>query len=248
MGARLKLTLAYDGAPFAGWQSQTHGNTIQDHLERAFRRVGAKDVRLHGAGRTDAGVHALAQCAHIDLPDRKRSATAWQTAVNALLPPTIRVLRCRYVSSDFHARFSAIAKTYRYRIWSAPILPPFEVGRAWHINAPLDFEKLVHCAEQFVGTHDFAGFAANRGKAETNTVRRIHFVRTKKSGALITLEFKGDGFLYKMVRLMVGAIVSVAMGKSEARSIEQRLESPCRSDGARLVAPAAGLILVRIHY
>jgi tRNA pseudouridine38-40 synthase len=248
MAARLKLTLAYDGGSFAGWQSQTHGNTIHDHLERAFQCVTGKDVRIHGAGRTDAGVHALAQCAHVDLPNRKRSATGWQTAVNALLPPTIRVLRCRYVSADFHARFSATAKTYRYRIWSERILPPFELARAWHVRAPLDFEKLERCADHFVGTHDFGGFAANRGKPETNTVRTIHSIRTKKSGALITIEFKGDGFLYKMVRLMVGAIVSCVLGKADVQNIEQRLQSPHRIGSVRLVAPAAGLILVRVHY
>lgn len=248
MAARLKLTLAYDGDPFAGWQSQTHGNTIQDHLERTFRCVTGKDVRIHGAGRTDAGVHALAQCAHVDLPDRKRSATGWQSTINALLPPAIRVLRCRYVSADFHARFSATGKIYRYRIWSARILPPFEWARAWHVSAPLDFEKLERGAEQFVGTHDFGAFAANRGKPETNTVRTIHSVRTKKLGALITIEFKGDGFLYKMVRLMVGAIVSCALGKTALQTIEQHLRSPRHVGGVRLVAPAAGLILVRIHY
>src|SRR4029077_3215918 len=98
MPARLKLTVAYDGAPFAGWQSQVHGNTVQDHLEKAFQQVAGKKIRVHGAGRTDAGVHALAQCAHVDLPDRTLRAERWQNAVNGLLPSAIRVLRCRYVA------------------------------------------------------------------------------------------------------------------------------------------------------
>ena len=116
MAQRLKLIVAYDGAPFAGWQSQSHGNTIQDHLERAFERVVGKPVRVHGAGRTDAGVHALAQCAHADV-NKALAPERWMEALNALLPPTIRVLRCRYVSTDFHARLSAKGKIYRYRIW-----------------------------------------------------------------------------------------------------------------------------------
>src|SRR4029453_3474190 len=114
MSRRLKLIVAYNGTPFAGWQSQSHRNTIQDHLERAFERVLGKPVRVHGAGRTDAGVHALAQCAHADLPNDRLSGAYWIEALNALLPLTIRVLRCQYVSNDFHARLSAKGKIYCY--------------------------------------------------------------------------------------------------------------------------------------
>jgi tRNA pseudouridine38-40 synthase len=247
MAARLKLTIAYDGAPFAGWQSQAHANTIQDHLENAFRRVAGKEIRVHGAGRTDAGVHALGQCAHADVPGRARSAAVWQRALNALLPPTIRVLHCRYVSSDFHARFSAKGKIYRYRIWAAPVLPPLEVGRAWHISAPLDFKRIICAARNFIGGHDFRAFAANRGKKEANTVRTIHSIRVRKRGALITINFNGDGFLYKMVRLMVGSIVRCGLGKMPPHNIVKSLVAP-RTASLRFAAPAEGLILVRIHY
>ena len=167
---RLKLIIAYDGAPFAGWQSQSHRNTVQDHLERAFERVLGKAIRVQGAGRTDAGVHALAQCAHVDLPNDRLSAARWAEALNALLPPAIRVLRCQYVSNDFHARLSAKGKIYRYRIWLSAVLPPFEYGRAWRIPRPVDLTILRRAARQFVGTHDFAGFAANRGKQEKSTI------------------------------------------------------------------------------
>jgi tRNA pseudouridine38-40 synthase len=248
MPARLKLTLAYDGTSFAGWQSQTHGNTIQDRIETAIRSVIGKDVRVHGAGRTDAGVHALGQCAHIDLPDRARSPNDWQRTLNALLPAQIRVLRSRYVSNEFHARFSAIAKTYRYRIWAAPVLPPFEVGRAWNITAPLDFEELKSAAGMFEGKHDFKAFTANRGKPNASTVRTIHRVRTRKVGALITVEFEGDGFLYKMVRLIVGSMVECALEKISLQIVGDRFSSPLKANLARAVAPAAGLILVRIRY
>lgn len=247
MSARLKLIVAYDGSSFAGWQSQVHENTIQDELEKALRRVAGAKVRIHGAGRTDAGVHALGQCAHVDLPDGARPAIGWQTALNAILPPTIRILSCRYVALDFHARFSAKGKTYRYRIWAAPVLPPWEVGRAWHVKTPLDLAAIRGCAQRFVGRHDFRAFAANRGKPEATTMRTIHSARVRKSGALITIEFKGDGFLYKMVRLMVGSIARCALGKMQSEEVNKRLERPGQQ-AFRFVAPAEGLFLVTIEY
>ena len=247
MSQKLKLIIAYDGAAFAGWQSQSHRNTIQDHLERAFERVVGKPVRVHGAGRTDAGVHALAQCAHVDLPDRRLSAVRWTEALNALLPSSIRVLRCAYVSSNFHARLSAKGKIYRYRIWSAPVLSPFEYYRAWHIAPPIDLKILKQAATHFVGTHDFVGFAANRGKKETSTVRTIYSIRVRQKGSCLTIDFDGNGFLYKMVRLIVGSLVKCALGKMRKEDVAARLRSG-QVGPARLAAPAAGLFLVRVRY
>ncbi|HEV3147926.1 MAG TPA: tRNA pseudouridine(38-40) synthase TruA [Chthoniobacterales bacterium] len=247
MSQRLKLIVAYHGARFAGWQSQSHRNTIQDHLERAFERVGSERVRVHGAGRTDAGVHALAQCAHVDFVEKSLPAARWTGALNALLPPTIRVLRCRYVSKRFHARHSAKGKVYRYRIWSAPVLPPFEYERVWQVTAPLDFEVLKGAANHFVGTHDFAGFAANRGKPENSTVRTIYSVQVRRHGPCLTIEFDGDGFLYKMVRLIVGSLVRCALGKSSVEEVTDRLASG-RTGQARFAAQAEGLFLVRVRY
>jgi len=257
MARRLKVIVAYDGAPFAGWQSQSHRNTVQDHLERAFERVTGEAVRVHGAGRTDAGVHALAQCVHVDL--LKFLATdRWIKALNASLPPAIRVLSCRYVSKDFHARLSAKGKIYRYRIWTAPILPPFEYRRAWHVARPLDLKILKSAAKHFVGTHDFASFAANRGKSasptdssrgepEPSTIRTINSVRVRQKGPCITIQFDGNGFLYKMVRLMVGALVKCAFGKMRIEEITSRLHSG-KVGSARFAAPAEGLYLVRVRY
>jgi len=246
MSRRLKLIVAYDGAPFAGWQSQSHRNTIQDYLERAFERVTGRPVRVHGAGRTDAGVHALAQCAHVDV-NKALAPARWMEALNALLPPAIRVLRCRYVSNNFHARLSAKGKVYRYRIWCAPVLPPFEYRRAWHIARPLNLKLLKTAAKQFVGTHDFAGFAANRGKAEESTIRTIYSVRVRQNGPCLTIEFDGDGFLYKMVRLMVGALVKCALHKMHIKEISARLGSP-QTHLARFAARAEALFLVRVRY
>jgi tRNA pseudouridine38-40 synthase len=246
MSRRLKLIVAYDGAPFAGWQSQSHGNTVQDHLERAFERVNGGAVRVHGAGRTDAGVHALAQCAHVDVL-KFLPSDRWIKALNALLPPAIRVLRCRNVSKDFHARLAAKGKIYRYRIWRAPILPAFEYHRAWHVAQSLDLKTLNAAAKRFVGAHDFATFAANRGKPEPSTIRTINSVRVRQKGPCVTIEFDGNGFLYKMVRLMVGAMVKCALGKMRIEEILSRLHSG-KLGSARFVAPAEGLYLVHVRY
>ena len=247
MRSRLKLIIAYDGTGFAGWQSQSHRNAIQDHVERAFERISGESVRVHGAGRTDAGVHALAQCAHVDLPDNRLSAARWTTALNALLPPTIRVLRCQYVPKDFHARHSAKGKIYRYRIWSAHLLPPFEYGRAWHVSQPLDLKVLKKAAKAFAGTHDFAGFAANRGKPEKSTIRTIYSVRVRRNGPCVTIDFDGDGFLYKMVRLIVGSLIQCALGKMRIEDLTERLDFS-QAGRTRLAAPAEGLFLVRVRY
>jgi len=240
------MIVAYDGAPFAGWQSQSHGNTIQDHLERALKRVAGRPTRVHGAGRTDAGVHALAQCAHVDV-GKLLTPARWTEALNALLPPTIRVMRCRYVSNEFHARISAKGKIYRYRIWSAPVLPPFEYSRAWHMTRPLDLNVLKRAANHFPGTHDFVGFAANRGKTEESTIRTIHSVRVRQKGPCVTIEFDGNGFLYKMVRLMVGSLVKCALGKMKIEEIAARVHS-AQVESTRFAAPAEGLFLVRVRY
>lgn len=249
MPSRLKLVVAYDGASFAGWQSQSNGNAIQDHLERAFKIVTGGEIRVHGAGRTDAGVHALGQSAHVDLPDRSLTASEWAAALNAYLRPAIRVLRCQYVQSTFHARFAARGKVYRYRIWNDRTLSPFEVGRAWHIPGLLQLPAMIKEAEAFVGRHDFASFAANRGKAEQDTFRTIEAVRVRRAAKTISIEVSGNGFLYKMVRLMVGALVRCGRGQAPAGEIRNRLARPADvSKVGRLVAPADGLTLVRVRY
>jgi tRNA pseudouridine38-40 synthase len=247
MSRRLKIIVAYDGAPFAGWQSQSHRNTIQDHLERAFERVSGERVRVHGAGRTDAGVHALAQCAHVDLAKDRLPAVRWVEALNALLPPTIRILRGRYVSKNFHARLCAKGKIYRYRIWSASVLPPFEYGRVWHVPRPLNLKLLKKAAKCFVGTHDFVAFAANRGKQEKSTVRAIYSVAVRRRGPFVMIEFDGDGFLYKMIRLIVGSLVRCALGKLRIEEVTDQLAA-ARISHRRFAAPAEGLFLVRVRY
>jgi tRNA pseudouridine38-40 synthase len=246
--ARLKLIVAYDGAPFSGWQSQANGNGIQDHLENAFERICSERIRVHGAGRTDAGVHALAQVAHADIPARRYAAERWVSALNGVLPATIRIMRCRFVPDSFHARFSARGKIYRYRIWNGEVASPLENGRIWHVREPLDRAKIVSAAQSFVGSHDFGSFAANRGASVADSQRTIRFVRVRNSGPLITIEFDGDGFLYKMVRMIVGALVQAGSGTASAGDIRRRLQNPRSIPRNRMVAPAAGLFLIRVRY
>jgi tRNA pseudouridine38-40 synthase len=244
---RLKLVISYDGRDFAGWQSQKHGNTIQDNLEAAFERVCGQRLIVTGSGRTDSGAHALGQCAHVDVPAAKFVAHRWLRTLNGVLPQTIRILRARFVLKSFHARFSAKGKIYRYRIMNGAVRPPLEIARAWHIAAPLDRDSLKRAATLFVGRHDFSAFAANRGKEERSTVRTIDYVRIRDRREVIEIEFSADGFLYKMVRLMVGSIARCALGKESLQSIELRLERPSRA-ASRFVAPAGGLYLVRVCY
>src|SRR5947207_1461741 len=130
-GRRLKLIVAYDGSSYSGWQSQARGDTIQDRIETALANVLGQKLRVHGAVRTDAGVHALGQCAHVDLPPTRLEPAVLAAAINASLPPQIRIVRCRFVSRSFHARFSCRGKTYRYRLATTPVLSPFDFGRAW---------------------------------------------------------------------------------------------------------------------
>jgi tRNA pseudouridine38-40 synthase len=183
------------------------------------------------------------------LPQRRYQPDRWVSALNGLLPPTIRILRCRFVSEAFHARFSAKGKIYRYRIWNAAVLPPLESGRAWHVVRPLDFNEMASAAREFCGEHDFASFSANRGTPETNTVRTIRAVRLRHTGACISMELDGDGFLYKMVRMIAGTLVRIGLHQTSLQEIEARLRLPRKSiSRGRTAAPAAGLFLIRVRY
>ena len=240
---RLRLTISYDGRPFQGWQSQSHRDTIQDRIEKAFQALcGGERISVHGSGRTDAGVHALAQVAHADVPASVRHAPErWILALNAHLPPAIRVEAVRFVSAAFHARFTATGKVYRYRIWNAPVLPPFELGRAWHFPPALDVETMQRGAALLVGRHDFAGFAARRARPEEDTVRTIRDVSIRRRGPLVTLTFEGDGFLYKMVRLMTGTLVRCGQHRAEISWIRDLLAEPAAHLKTSFAAPADGL-------
>jgi tRNA pseudouridine38-40 synthase len=242
---KLKLTIAYDGAAFNGWQSQPSGTTVQDVLEDALKRITGERVIVHGAGRTDTGVHAHGQGAHIEVPERF-GVEEWQRILNFNLPPTIRIVRCQRARDDFHARHSARGKIYRYLIRNQPVILPHEAGRVWGVPETLDLARLRAAAAIFVGTHDFGGFAANRS-SPGNTVRTIDRITVAKKASLVTLTFEAEGFLYRMVRMLTGAIVRVAQGRDNLDEIETRLRQGGQPQWEQ-AAPASGLHLVKILY
>src|ERR1700741_1837835 len=244
---RLLLTIAYAGRTVEGWPSQPNRNGVQDHIEAALAKILEGPARVHGAGRTDAGVHALAQAAHVDVPAKRLPTATWRVALNANLPSGIRIIACRRVSREFHARFSAKGKVYRYRIWNTETFHPLEVGRAWHVPQRLDPHDLSIYGEKLRGQHDFASFAANRGAPPETTVRTIQEIKVRRQGSLVTLEFTGDGFLYRMVRMIAGSLVQVALGRKDGDWLKGLLEMPGK-EKTHHTAPAEGLYLVRVLY
>lgn len=248
--SRIKLTIAYNGSPYEGWQSQPGGNTVQDHLHAALSDIAGTEIRIQGSGRTDTGVHALGQVAHFDAPEASSmDAGAWQRATNTKLPPSIRVMAAEPVDDDFHARFSATGKTYRYQIHTAPVLPPLEIGRVWHQSQQLDLTLLREACALFVGEHDFAAFAANRHDGKIpNTVRTITAVEvTTDAPNCIAIQFSGNGFLYKMVRLLVGGAVRVASGRDSVQWLSSLL-GPVSETKCQYCAPGDGLTLMEVKY
>ncbi|MGB1259093.1 MAG: tRNA pseudouridine(38-40) synthase TruA [Akkermansiaceae bacterium] len=251
---RLKLTIAYDGRPFAGWATQPNGNTIQDLIETAIVAVGkSSEVRIHGSGRTDAGVHAAGQIAHFDAPDGlQMNPYNWVPALNTKLPATVRILDCQEVAEDFHARFSARAKTYTYDLCLSPVLPPLLAGLAWHLPRQLDPETLAAALQLYLGEHNFQAFSAKRG----NETEETDYSRTITESSLTTTDtgyritFQGNGFLYKMVRILTGTAVQAAQGRMRLDEVSALLD---QADGlphgrSRHCAPADGLVLSQVEY
>ncbi|MEM7387122.1 MAG: tRNA pseudouridine(38-40) synthase TruA [Verrucomicrobiota bacterium] len=248
---RWKLLIAYDGRPYQGWQSQPGGNTIQDHLEKVLQTISRQKVSVHGSGRTDAGVHADGQVAHFDAAvSPGLGPDSWRKALNSLLPPEIRVLSCEKCVNDFHARFSAREKTYHYLIHNHEILPPRMAGLAWKVDRPLAIEALVERARVFLGTHDFSGFSCNRGKSSpkpATTIRTITEFKVLRSGThSIIVVATGNGFLYKMVRCLVGALIDSAQKGASPKALEQVLHHGRRD--IPTCAPPDGLYLKRVVY
>ncbi|MDX1680851.1 MAG: tRNA pseudouridine(38-40) synthase TruA [Akkermansiaceae bacterium] len=251
---RLKLTIAYDGRPYNGWQSQACGNTVQDHLLGALEVVAKKPLDLQGSGRTDTGVHALAQVAHFEAPDElSMNPFNWVPALNTKLPPTIRVMACEEVAADFHARYSASGKIYHYDIATDPVLPPLKAGLAWHLPKLLDAAVLEEALQLYLGKHDFHAFAAYRGNEgpDMDWRRTIHRVELTTLDDGYRISFEGDGFLYKMVRMLVGAAVHVAQGRMRLDDFSELLDQEGKDlphGKSPLCAPPDGLYLQQVLY
>ncbi len=244
---RWKVVCAYDGAPFAGWQSQAGGQAIQDVIEARLATMFGRQVRIHGSGRTDAGVHALGQVFHFDAAWRHGPARL-QAALRVGLPPAIQIKSVRPVNAEFHARFSATGKIYAYHLHLGDA-DPFTRPYVWVLDRPRppDFVAMESVAAVLRGRHDFAAFSAFNGDERDDTTRTLRRLEIHRRGRRVKLVFEADGFLYKMVRSLTGALVAAGEGKLDAKRTRALL------DGGRRLAevqtsPPQGLFLVKVLY
>src|SRR5215472_108935 len=244
LARNLKLTLAYDGYDFAGWQVQPDRATIQGTLLAAIERVTGESAIPQGSGRTDAGVHALAQVASVIIASPIPTANL-RVALNDVLPPTIRVLGVEEAAEDFHARKSARAKTYRYRMYRGEICPPVLARYVYHHPYPLDEAGMMSAADIVTGEHDFTSFAAvdpeaRKEELPPNNVRTIYSSEWRRTGDEMVYTVRGNGFLHHMVRNLVGVFLMIGKGNVSADGLRRILESRDRS-AAAATAPASGL-------
>ena len=247
----LKLTLAYDGTDFCGWQVQPDDPSVQGKLASAIGRITGEKVLPQGSGRTDAGVHALAQIATFQT-ESVIPCSNFAVAMNDVLPPSIRVLEVGEVPHDFHPRKSAIAKTYRYRIYRQAVCPPFLARYVWHYPYPLDLTAMEQSALLIEGEHDFTSFAAvdpekNTEGQQSSNVRKIFSSRWRQQDDEFVYEVRGSGFLHHMVRNLVGTFGLVGKGTLKPQDVVTILKARDRS-AAGATAPACGLYLVNVEY
>ncbi len=244
---KFKLTVAYDGTAYEGWQVQKIGTGVQQKLEEALARLFPSKPVVHSSSRTDTGVHALGMVAHFEVPDCAMPPRKLALAINAWLPSDVRVLRATRAPNAFHARFDAAGKQYRYFVWNQAAMNPLLRHSAWHVPRQLDYAAMRRAATGLLGKHDFKSFAGNPGYARASTVRTLWKCDIKRSGALLTFILEGDGFLYKMCRSIVGTLVQVGLGKYSPQDMRELLS---RSDRrvAGMTAPALGLVLWKVFY
>lgn len=246
---KFKLTIAYEGTAYQGWQAQKIGTGVQEKIEAALAALFPSQPRAHSSSRTDTGVHALGMVAHFEVPrgECRIPARKLALALNAHLPDDIRVLSAARVPARFHARFDATGKQYRYFVWNHSAMNPLLRATAWHVPRKLDLKPMRVAAALFVGTHDFQSFTANPGYARESTVRTLARCDLKRSGPLLTFVIEGDGFLYKMCRGIVGTLVQVGLGKFPAGEVKAMLAKRDRRVSG-MTAPAHGLVLWKVFY
>ena len=247
----IKLILEYDGSGFFGFQKQPGRPTIQENLERALTKLLNRPSKIKGAsGRTDAGVHAACQTVHFKT-DSKLSPAKIQTGLNALLPPSIAVTGIEEAPADFHARFSPSNKTYLYQIWNHPVRSPLKSAWSYHVPQPLSLTKMRQASKFLIGRLDFSSFCASdpakKEKEKRSNVRCLKRLEIQKRGSLIQIEIQADGFLYHMVRNIVGSLIQVGQGKRDPKEVAQVLAARDRRK-AGPTAPAHGLILKAVTY
>jgi tRNA pseudouridine38-40 synthase len=242
----LKLTLAYDGTNYVGWQRQLNGLSVQQVIEEAFAPLaGGVAPTVAGAGRTDAGVHAAGQVVSVNL-DTDLAVDAVGRALNVRLPTDVRVLAVEDARPGFHARFDAVGKAYRYRLSTAAVLSPFDRSCVWHAPEPKRLDWMQQAAAALVGCHDFLSFQA-RGAFVRETVRTLHRLEVTQTGDEIVLACEGDGFLRHMVRIIAGTLAEVGTGLRPASSMHEVLEARDRRV-AGATAPPCGLMLMAVRY
>ncbi len=237
--------LEYDGSAFSGWQQQAKGRTVEAELKRALREATGQDHTVYGAGRTDAGAHAEGQVAsfHTDGRIAPRRLVA---ALNARLPDDVAVLSAQEVPDDFHARYSARWRRYRYRFLDRPSRPALERGRCWHVREPLDVDAMAEAARALEGRHDWTSFCSASEPA-ANRVREMRSARVARKGAFVELELVAEGFLRGLVRSIAGALAEVGRGERPAEWVGKVLRARDRRQAAR-TAPAGGLTLMEVIY
>jgi len=246
METTFRLTIEYCGTPYAGWQIQPDQPTVQQAIQEALTRMVTRPVTVIASGRTDAGVHAVAQVAHFSA-DTTISAEKFQDALNRILPETITIHACEKVIETFHARFGARRKRYTYRIINRPVAPAVSADTFWHIRNPLDVTAMKKAATHLTGTHDFKAFEGT-GSPRATTIRTLFEACVHDHGqGLLTLTFCGSGFLKFMVRNLVGTLVDVGLSRTNPEAFKGILES-CNRQKAGATAPARGLFLVRVAY
>ncbi len=241
-----KLTIQYDGSRYDGWQRQGNtDNTIQSKLEAVLSRMTGEMVEVHGAGRTDAGVHALGQVASVKLPG-ERPAGELMAQLNRYLPEDIAVVAAQEVGERFHARLSAAGKVYRYSIRMGATSDVFRRKYQYRVEEPLDISAMERAAALLTGKHDFRAFCSNK-RYKKSTVRHVTAIDLAVQGADLTITFRGDGFLYNMVRILTGTLLEVGLGERDAESMSEILTSLDRTQAGK-TAPAQGLCLVEVMY
>ena len=246
---KIKLTIAYDGANYQGWQVQNNGITVQQRVEEVLRRFFPSVDRIHGSSRTDKGVHAYGMVAHAEFLRAEFRITIRQLllALNAFLPEDIRIVRIQRVPNSFHARFDSVGKQYRYQLWNHRSANPIMRGLTWHVPVKLDLGQMKRASKHFLGRQDFRSLATNRDYEIPNTTRTLYRCDITASGPLVTIVIEGDGFLYRMCRSIVGTLCLVGHGKQEASAIPKLLAQKARQY-AGMSAPAQGLTLYKVYY
>jgi tRNA pseudouridine38-40 synthase len=242
---RIALGVEYDGTAYNGWQRQRHGSGVQSVLEEALSKVADAPVEAVCAGRTDTGVHAEAQVVHFD-SDADRTPRSWVLGVNSNLPPDVNALWAQVVAGDFHARYAALSRTYRYLILNRPVRSALHRDRAWWLHRPLDEDRMREAAAHLHGEHDFSAFRAAGCQAATPH-RNIFAITIVREGEWLILTIRANAFLQHMVRNIVGVLVAIGAGDEAPQWAKQVLESRDRTRGG-VAAPAHGLTLVEVEY